>query len=45
MQNLIRLTDYKSNDIYDIFKIADDVQQGKYNEILKGKTVILFFPS
>ena len=45
MRNLIRLTDYKLNDIYDIFSIADEVQQGKYNEILKGKTVVLFFPS
>lgn len=45
MKNLIRLTDYKSNDIYDIFAIADDIQQGKYADILKGKSVVLFFPN
>ncbi len=45
MKNLIRLTDYKSRDIYDIFRIADEVEAGKYNQILKGKTIVLFFPS
>lgn len=45
MKNLIRLTDYQVHDIYDIFKIADEVQQGKYNDILKGKSVVLFFPN
>lgn len=45
MRNLIRLTDYKSSDIYDIFKIADEVKQGEYNQILKGKTIVLFFSS
>lgn len=45
VKKLIRLTDYNVNDIYDIFKIADEVQQGKYNDILKGKCVVLFFPN
>lgn len=45
MQNLIRLTDYTANDIYDIFEIADEVQQGKYNNILKGKSIVMFFPN
>lgn len=44
MKNLIRLTDYTSNDIYEIFNIADEVQEGKYTDILKGKSVVLFFP-
>lgn len=43
MKRLIRLTNYQKNDIYDIFKIADEVQQGKYNDIFKGKSVVLFF--
>lgn len=43
MKNLIRLTDYTQKDVYDIFRIADEVQQGKYADILKGKSVILFF--
>lgn len=45
MRNLIRLTDLKSKEIYDIFNIADEIQQGKYRNILKGKSVILFFPN
>lgn len=43
MKNLIRLTDYTQKDVYDIFRIADEVQQGKYTDILKGKSVVLFF--
>ena len=42
---MIRLTDFKPRDIYEIFRIADDLQDGKYYDILKGKSVILFFPS
>lgn len=43
MKNLIRLTDYTQKDVYDIFRIADEVQQGKYMDILKGKSVVRFF--
>lgn len=46
MKNLIRLTDYTKKDIYSIFRIADEMkQEGKYHDILKGKSVVLFFPS
>ena len=45
MKNLIRLTDYHTNDIYDIFNITDEVGQEKYKDILKGKSVVLFFPN
>ncbi len=45
MKNFIRLTDYTASDIYDIFKITDEVLQGKYHDILKGKSVVLFFSS
>lgn len=45
MKNLIRLTDYTAKDIYDIFHITDEIQQGKYRDILKGKSVVLFFPN
>ena len=44
MKNLIRLTDYTSDDIYEIFRIADEIKEGKYTDILKGKCVVLFFP-
>ena len=45
MKNLIRLTDYKAKDVYEIFDIADEIIQGKYKDILNGKTVVLFFPN
>lgn len=45
MKNLIRLTNYQANDVYNIFNIADEVRQGKYKGILAGKSVILFFPN
>lgn len=45
MKNFIRLTDYTANDIYDIFQLTDEVWQGKYKDILKGKSVVLFFPN
>lgn len=45
MKNFIRLTDYTASDIYDIFRITDEVLQGKYHDILKGKSVVLFFSS
>ena len=45
MKNLIRLTDYQSSAIYDIFNITDKVVQGKYSDILKGKSIVLFFPN
>lgn len=45
MKKLIRLTDYTQEEIYKIFNIADELQQGKYKNILKGKSVILFFPN
>lgn len=45
MKNLIRLTDYTSKEIEDIFRITEDVIEGKYADALKGKSVVLFFPS
>lgn len=45
MKNLIRLTDLSSNDIIDIFRIADEINDGKYSEILKKKSAVLFFPN
>lgn len=45
MNNFIRLTDYTASDIYDIFRLTDEVLQGKYHDILKGKSVVLFFSS
>lgn len=45
MKHFLRLTDYTAKDILEIFKIADDIYQGNYNDFLKGKSVVLFFPN
>ena len=45
MKNFIRLTDYYAKDIYEIFNITDEVEREKYKDILKGKSVVLFFPN
>ena len=44
MKNFIRLTDFTSDDIFRIFRIADDLNNGKYNDFFKGKTIVMFFP-
>ena len=45
MQHLIRLDDYSKDDVYEIFRIADEVKAGKYKDFLSGKTIVLFFPN
>ena len=45
MKDMIKLADYKADDIYDIFQLTDEVRQGKYQDFLKGKSAILFFPN
>lgn len=32
MKSLIRLTDYNVNDIYDIFKLTDEIRKGKHQD-------------
>lgn len=44
MKHLIRLTNYKKEDIYNIFSIADELADGRHTDILKGKSVVMFFP-
>lgn len=45
MKDLIRLTDLQVSEIYEIFRIADEVGTGKYNGFLNGKSAVLFFPA
>lgn len=45
MKNFIRLSDFSAKDIYEIFSIADEISTGKYSDILKGKSAVLFFPN
>lgn len=44
MKHMIRLTDHTATDIMDIFHIADEIRQGNYANILKGKSIVMFFP-
>jgi len=43
MHHLIRLDNYSKDDILEIFKIADEIGTGKYNNFLDKKTILLFF--
>ncbi|MEL7648783.1 MAG: peptide transporter [Sedimentibacter sp.] len=45
MKNLIRISDYSKDEVYEIFKIAEEIQNGKYTDFLKGKSIVMFFPS
>ncbi len=45
MKNLIRLKDYNVDEIKEIYEIADEIIKGKYEDFLKGKTVVMFFPN
>ena len=43
MKNLIRLKEIE--EIKEIYKIADEIQDKKYNGFLSGKTIVMFFPN
>ncbi|WP_026653463.1 ornithine carbamoyltransferase [Butyrivibrio proteoclasticus] len=43
MKSFIRLTDHTKEDLLEIFKIADNIDQ--YKDFLKGKTIVMFFPA
>lgn len=45
MKHLIRLTDNNAEYVHRIFHLADELRQGKHQDFLKGKTVVLFFPA
>ncbi len=44
MKHYLRITDCSKEDIMGIFRMADELKQGNYTDILKGKTFIVFFP-
>ena len=45
MKDMLRLTDYCADDIYEIFRLTDEVRGGAYRDFLKGKCVVMFFPN
>lgn len=44
MQHLIRLSNCTKSSVNEIFRIADELRDGKYSDFLQGKTVVMFFP-
>lgn len=44
MRHLISLLDYDAKAVTEIFRIADEIEQGKYRSFLSGKTAVAFFP-
>lgn len=45
MKHFVRLTDLQSSQLYEIFHIADEINDGKYSSFLNGKSAVLFFPA
>ena len=45
MKNFIRLTDLQLDDVYEIFRIADEISSGTCSGFFNGKSAILFFPA
>ncbi len=43
MKSFIRLTDFTKEDLFEIFKIADSIEE--YTNFLAGRTVVMFFPA
>lgn len=43
MKSFIRLTDFTKEELFEIFKIADSIEE--YTNFLAGKTVVMFFPA
>ena len=45
MHHFVRLTDFCHDDVMRIFRTADEIKQGMHTGILKGKSIVLFFPA
>lgn len=45
MRSLVDLLSLNKEDIFEIFHIADRIQEGKFKGFLNGKSVVLFFPN
>lgn len=45
MNHLLRLTDLKQEDVLHIFKLTKELEQGKYENSLRRKSVVMFFPN
>jgi len=45
MKDMIRLTDLTAEEFSRIFRIADELNSGKYTDALRGKSVVMFFPA
>lgn len=44
MKHLLRLTDMQPADMRELFRIAEEVKQGAFQNSLAEKTVVMFFP-
>lgn len=45
MSNLVDLPNIDKEDIFEIFHIADKIQEGEFKGFLNGKSIVLFFPN
>lgn len=45
MKHLLRLTDLTAQDFFEIFRLADEIIEGKHRDALRGRTAVMFFPA
>lgn len=45
MRNFVDLLSFNKEDIFEIFHIADKIQEEEFKDFLHGKTIVLFFPN
>lgn len=45
MSNLVDLRSINKEDIFEIFHLADKIQEGKFKGFLNGKSIVLLFPN
>ena len=45
MRNLVTLSKLSKRDIFEIFRMTDEIRGGKYKDFLRGKSIVMFFPN
>ncbi|MCM1415226.1 MAG: peptide transporter [bacterium] len=45
MRNLVTLSSLEKEDVFEIFRTADELQEGRFQNFFQGKSIVLFFPN
>lgn len=44
MKNMIRITDFSAGEIEEMYSLVEEIDNGRFDDFLKRKTVVMFFP-